>query len=214
MLATTRNAVRKRKIRKMFVIDRIELVVLRSVAAGAETRATARPAGLSSVCRPATKSLRSGTCASTLLASIKSAAPSARRKLSCRPLTRRKRLRVGTRRTSGPPSRNSRPARRPGRECRGRRNSAADSRRCWPPRQPRTSGQARGGSPPFRRSCGRGLANCRRRTKNRNAASAWKCVSGVSKSAALHQPAPITNKALERIKPLAQSCTIGPHESI
>ena len=65
----------EREVREVLVVDRVELVLVASAAAGAETRSSPTPPGLSSMRMPATKSFRSGTWASTLLPTSRSAAP-------------------------------------------------------------------------------------------------------------------------------------------
>ena len=57
---------REREIREVLVVDRVELALLEQPHAGAGTRTVTTPSGLSSTFIPATKSFRSGTCASTL----------------------------------------------------------------------------------------------------------------------------------------------------
>ena len=118
----------EREVREVLVVDGVELVLAHQPR---EMRELQRDDafGFSSSLMPATKSLRSGTCASTLLPTMRSAfLPSA---ASSRP-ARRRRIRCA----SGCPCRSPlwrrwRPARCRAPARRAAESAGADSRRCW-----------------------------------------------------------------------------------
>ena len=129
----------QREVAEVLVVDRVELAAARSGRGRTGTSMTATPSGLSTMPMPATKPLRSATCASTLLAWMTSARrPSA---ASRRPRPRPKNsragrdaARLGHRGDVAAPAR----CRAPGRPA--ARSAAAGSRRCWRSRSPATAG--------------------------------------------------------------------------
>ena len=65
--------VSRRKIRKMLVVNRVKLIFLHQTQQVREFHSDYTPFGFSRIFMPATKLLRSGTCARTLLPRSKSA---------------------------------------------------------------------------------------------------------------------------------------------
>ena len=126
----------EREVREVLVVDRVELVLLDQPERGAGPRSSPRRRGASTGFMPATKSLRSGTCAKTLFATSRSALPalaSTSRDASSAAEELDDRLDPPL---AAPPRRRSRPARCRAPVCPARRRAGAGSRRCSPARSP------------------------------------------------------------------------------
>ena len=119
---------REREVGEVLVVDRVVLQRPRAAARGAGTRSVAVPSGASRIATPPTKSLMSGTCASTLLPRTRSARRPSRDEPLARARRRRTR-RASARRAPRPPRRRSPPGRSRAPGCPSAGSAGAGSRR-------------------------------------------------------------------------------------